>query len=102
MASFGMEESGVMREMRGRGGGGEEWGMRDEEEKRCVRDWGLGLKTSGPRTCFDERRSGGVNTDKIGNTDFHSDDSSILRRGFAEAQEKLHENSGRRDGRVRV
>ena len=32
--SFGMEESGVMREMRGRGGGGEEWGMRDEEEKR--------------------------------------------------------------------
>ena len=37
MASFGMEESGVMREMRGRGGGGgggEECGMRDEEEKR--------------------------------------------------------------------
>jgi hypothetical protein len=50
------------------------------------------LKTSGPRTCFDERRSGGVNTDEIGNTDFHSDDSSILRRGFAKAEEKLHEN----------
>ena len=33
-----------------------------------------------------------MNTDKIGNTDFHSDDSSILRRGFAEAEEKLHEN----------